>query len=61
MPWVADAVRYQPELAQRRGFFARCQAALEARGRPYVVLRGDWEARTRAAELAVERLLEGRP
>lgn len=53
VPWVADAVRYQPEPRARRAFFARCREVLEARGRRYVVVQGTWEERTRIAEAAV--------
>jgi len=55
VPWVADPVRYLQN--DRRAFFERCEAALCHDHRPYVVLRGDWEARFRAAVAAVEPLL----
>lgn len=55
VPWVDDGERYLAD--QRREFFQRCEAALIAHQRPYVVLRGDWEARRRQAHAAVEALL----
>lgn len=54
VPWVADPVRYLP--GERESFFNRCQAALAAAGRPYVVLRGSWEERRRCAIAAVAAL-----
>jgi len=56
VPWVDDVHRYRPE--DRRAFFARCRDALDARGRPYVVIRGDWAERDRAAIAAVRALLD---
>jgi NadR type nicotinamide-nucleotide adenylyltransferase len=55
VPWVADVARYLPE--ERRGFFERCRAELEKRGRRYVVVRGGWEERFDQARRAVEALL----
>lgn len=55
IPWVADPVRYLPD--ERRSFFERCRAALEAAGRRYVVLSGSREQRLEAAAGAVEPLL----
>lgn len=54
VPWVGDTVRYLPE--QRRSFFERCEAALRAHDRPYVVVRGSWEERWRTATAAVDDL-----
>jgi NadR type nicotinamide-nucleotide adenylyltransferase len=51
VPWVGDSVRYFPE--ERRAFFERCRQELELRNRPYVVIRGTWEERFRAAVTAV--------
>lgn len=56
VPWVADQVRYLPE--ERHSFFERCVATLESLGRPYVVIRGDWEARWQTARDAVAALLQ---
>jgi NadR type nicotinamide-nucleotide adenylyltransferase len=56
VPWVADPVRYLPE--QGRVFVDRCRAELEARGRKYVVIRGDWEERFRTAVTSIEKVLE---
>lgn len=55
VPWVDDAQRYLPHA--RRAFFARCQEALEAHGRPYVIVRGGWEERWGIATAAVDALL----
>ncbi len=55
VPWVADVARYLPE--GRRAFFDRCRAELEARGRPYLHVRGGWDERFAQAVAAVERLL----
>jgi NadR type nicotinamide-nucleotide adenylyltransferase len=59
VPWVDDVVRYLPQ--ERRSFFERCRAELEARGRPYVEIRGDWDARQRRALEAVRALLDDGP
>ncbi len=55
VPWVDDQQRYLPD--EREAFFARCEAALQAHQRPYVVIRGSWEARWEAACEAVDALL----
>ncbi len=55
VPWVADVVRYLPD--ERRSFFERCERALSQAGRPYVVVRGGWDARLRTAIEAVTPLL----
>jgi NadR type nicotinamide-nucleotide adenylyltransferase len=57
--WVPDPVRYLPD--DRAAFFDRCRRALDQRGRPYVVLSGDWEQRFAAAVAAVEPLLRPHP
>jgi NadR type nicotinamide-nucleotide adenylyltransferase len=58
VPFVADAVRYLPE--QRWAFLARCRKELDARGRRYVLLSGDWDRRFELACSAVEELLGAR-
>jgi len=58
VPWVDDRQRFLED--GRNEFFDRCRSALEAHGRPYVTIRGDWPMRLRAASDAVERLI-GRP
>jgi len=40
-------------------FFERCSAALRAAGRAYVVVRGTWEDRARAAGQAVAAMVAG--
>jgi NadR type nicotinamide-nucleotide adenylyltransferase len=57
VPWVADPVRYLPNGG--RAFFERCRAELDARGRRYVVIRGGWDERFRAAAAAIEELFRG--
>lgn len=54
VPWVDDPVRYLP--GERASFFARCEEALAAAGRPYVVVRGAWGERLARAERAVAGL-----
>lgn len=55
VPWVEDQVRYLPE--DRRGFFERCEAALKAHDRRYVIIRGSWQERFAQAVTAVDELL----
>ena len=55
VPWVDDQQRDMPH--RREEFIARCRAALEAHGRPYVIIFGDWDTRFRTAVAAIERLL----
>ncbi len=47
LPWYGDLVRYLPD--DRAGFVARCERALRAAERPYVIVRGQGEARLAAA------------
>ncbi|MCA9532805.1 MAG: AAA family ATPase [Myxococcales bacterium] len=54
VPFVDDPLRYLP--AARERFFERCVAELEARGRPYRVLRGSWEQRAETARAAIDAL-----
>ncbi len=56
VPFVADPVRYLPD--ERRSFFDRCARALDEHGRRYVVIRGAWEARMRAAHAAIDAMME---
>lgn len=55
VPWVDDSQRFLAD--QRQEFFQRCREALEAHGRPYVVIRGDWARRWAEATAAVDALL----
>ena len=55
VPWVEDAQRNLPQ--QREALHARFRTEVEARGLPYVEIRGDWPARLRTAIEAVEALL----
>lgn len=58
LPWTHDLVRYLPH--DRPGFFARCEAALRAANRRYVIVRGAGEARAEAARMAIAAMLEDR-
>lgn len=55
VPWVADVQRDLPH--RRPELREKCLAALESRGRKYVIIQGDWEERFRRACAAVDRLL----
>ena len=59
VPWVADVARFLPN--ERASFLARCEEALKERGRPYVLLSGDWDQRFAAAIAAVDELLARGP
>lgn len=53
MPWADDGTRYFPATADRQRFFAACQAELEAREAPFVMLSGDPESRLKTAVEAI--------
>ncbi|CAM4353313.1 Trifunctional NAD biosynthesis/regulator protein NadR [Mycobacterium basiliense] len=53
-PCSGNGVRCLP--GQSDEFFAACEHALRAAGRPFVVVGGGWEERTSAALRAVEKL-----
>lgn len=61
VPWVDDAQRFFGDPPTRRALFARFRDALAARGRPFVVVRGDWPERLATATAAVQALLQGAP
>lgn len=54
-PWVFDPQRCQPDIADRRAFFAACRGWLDQHQQAYVVLNGDWETRSAQAEAAIRR------
>jgi uncharacterized protein len=55
VPWVGDGVRVIPE---RRAHHTRMlRDELDAAGRRYLVVRGDWETRARLAREAIDALL----
>ena len=56
-PWVDDSQRFFSRPAQRRLFFERCRHELEKRKRPYVLIRGGWDARLKQAIEAVDKLI----
>ena len=55
VPWVDDGQRYFPDTGSRQRFFALCEAAQVAAGRPYVRLSGDWRARDETAVRAIDK------
>ena len=56
VPWVGDPQRDRPH--RRRDLLLRLQGWLEADGRAYRIVSGDWDARWRQAVAAVEKLLQ---
>ena len=55
LPWVADPLRGFPAVADRLALFERHQRALEARGTPFAIIRGDDAAsRTGQARKIIE-------
>jgi len=59
--WVDDCQRFLRREEQRQAFFDRCREALEAHGRPYVIVRGSWNERLSRARAAVRTVLAGDP
>ena len=57
VPWVDDRQRFFSDDRVRRELFERFRGALTQRGRPHVVIRGDWPTRFAAACAAVRGLL----
>jgi NadR type nicotinamide-nucleotide adenylyltransferase len=55
VPWVSDPQRDRPHM--REQMHALFRQALESRGLPYVLVRGDWAERLRIARDAVAELL----
>ena len=55
VPWVDDQQRFLPH--RRQAFFEQCEQALRRRGRPYQIIRGNWEDRFTQACAAVDQLL----
>jgi HTH-type transcriptional regulator, transcriptional repressor of NAD biosynthesis genes len=55
VPWVDDKQRDMPH--RREEFLQRCRAILDSHGRPYVMVRGDWEMRFHTSVAAIDRLL----
>lgn len=53
LPWVEDGTRMFGTAAERRRFFEVSKAQLERRGLPFVLIRGQGEARYAAALAAV--------
>lgn len=54
VPFERDAIRYFPEQGQRARMFELCQAELERRALPFVVVGGDREARFATSVAAIE-------
>lgn len=57
VPFAADPQRCFPDPADREKAMRIWRGALDRRGLPYVLIRGDWAARERAAISAIERIL----
>ena len=58
LPWQADGMRCQPQLAERQQFFQQAKDWLVSHGQPYQVLTGDWPQRQQQALRAVQQLLQ---
>ena len=56
VPWVDDPQRYLPK--DREAFLDRCKRELENRNRPYVLIKGDWEARYTQACRTIDDFLK---
>jgi NadR type nicotinamide-nucleotide adenylyltransferase len=59
VPFAPDPQRCFPEPEDRERCARVWRGALERRGLPFVVIRGDWPERERAAIAAVEQVLAG--
>ncbi len=59
VPYTPDPIRYLPDA--RASFFARCERALLGAKRPYVILRGGFDARFEAAIAAVDDMIARNP
>ncbi|MEQ8819304.1 MAG: AAA family ATPase [Sumerlaeia bacterium] len=55
VPWVPDGQRFYEDC--RREFFDLCREKLERLGRPYRIIRGDWDQRLAQAVEIVEPLV----
>lgn len=60
VPWTADGMRCQPELAERQAFFEASRHWLDQHGQRYQVIGGSWPEREAAAIQAVAGLLAQR-
>ncbi len=59
VPFASDPQRCFPDPADREKAMRVWRGALERRGLPYVLVRGDWAERERVAIAAVEEILRG--
>ena len=57
VPWVDDRQRFFSDETVRRQMFERFLSAVQSRGRPHRVIRGDWRQRFAAACEAVRALI----
>lgn len=57
LPWQADGLRCQPDVAQRWAFHAALARWLAAHRQPLVPVAGDWPQRYRQIEAALIQLL----
>ena len=55
VPWVEGPLRMRPN--NRKQFFLKFQKELDAQGRDYHIIRGDWSERCRQARKLLGRLL----
>jgi len=58
VPFAADPQRCFPDPDDRKKAMRIWRGALDRRGLPYVLIRGDWAAREQAAIAAVQGLME---
>jgi NadR type nicotinamide-nucleotide adenylyltransferase len=54
IPWADDGTRYFPGDAARKRFYDLCRNELEKRGLPYAVIKGEHEARVKAAAAVID-------
>jgi len=57
LPWQADGLRCQPDVAQRWAFHSALEQWLSTHQQPMVHVEGDWQQRYRQIEAALTRLL----
>lgn len=55
IPWINDGLREYEQ--QREWMFERLKQEMESRALPFVIIRGNYEERTKSAVLAVQKLI----
>ena len=58
IPWIKDAMREYEDLATRETIFEQFHAVLQEQATPFIIIKGDYEARTALAIKAVEAILK---